>query len=201
MIKILGIEGSPRKGGNSDILLKSLLKGASSQNTAVEEIHLRDYQFHSCIGCEKCRRAGRCTGLDDEMQQIYPKINESLGLVLISPVHNYNMTALTKAFIDRLYCYYSFGEERPGKWSSRLAGQGRKAIIAAVGEQLDYEEGGMKLTLKAMGLHFEALGYKVIGRIPVLGVFSKGKIRNCPEELHEAERLGKQLAEQIRQRV
>ncbi len=193
MIRILGIGGSPRRGGNTDILLQNVLKGASNQNSAVKEIHLRDYQFHSCIGCEQCRKAGRCTGLDDDMQRIYPIIDESKGLVVISPVHNYNMTALTKAFVDRLYCYYEFGKERPGKWTSRLAGQGRKAIIAAVGEQPDYEEGGMKLTLKAMELHFEALGYEIVGKMPVLGVFSKGKIRNCREELHEAERLGKQL--------
>lgn len=54
MKKILGIGASPRKGGNTDILLSYLSKGASNQNTLVEEIHLRDYSFQSCIGCERC---------------------------------------------------------------------------------------------------------------------------------------------------
>jgi len=63
MVRILGIGSSPRKGGNTDILLRKLLKGANSQYTSVEEIHLRNYRFESCIGCEGCRVAKRCIGL------------------------------------------------------------------------------------------------------------------------------------------
>ena len=128
MKKVLGIGGSPRKGGNSDMLLKRLLKGASDEGVATEGIQLRDYQFQACIGCERCRKDKQCTGLQDGMQLIYPKIREASGLVLISPIYSYNMTALMKAFIDRLYCFYNFSDERPGYWSSRLAGQGRKAV-------------------------------------------------------------------------
>ncbi len=57
MIKILGISGTPRKGGNSDILLKHVLAGAGNAGAEIEAIHLRDYQFQGCIGCEKCRKA------------------------------------------------------------------------------------------------------------------------------------------------
>lgn len=194
MRKVLGIGGSPRKGGNSDILLKRLLKGASDEGVATEEIQLRDYQFQSCTGCDRCRKDKWCTELQDEMKLIYPKIREASGLVLISPIHNYNMTALMKSFIDRLYCFYEFSDERPGYWSSQLADQGRKAIIAAVGEQASREEGGMDLTLKAMRLPIEALGYEVIGEMPVLGIFNKGKVRRYPQELEKAERLGRLLA-------
>lgn len=135
MKKVLGIGSSPRKGGNSDILLKWLLKGLSNAGIAAEKIQLRDYQFQSCNGCERCRKDKRCTELQDEMQLIYPKITRASGLVLISPILNYNMTALMKSFIDRLYCFYDFSDKRQGSWSSQLADQGRKAIIAAVGEQ------------------------------------------------------------------
>ena len=106
MKKILGIGGSPRKGGNSDILLKQLLKGARNEGIATEEIQLRDYQFQPCIGCERCRKDKRCTGLQDGMQLIYPKIQEANGMVLISPIYSYNVTALMKAFIDRLCSFY-----------------------------------------------------------------------------------------------
>ena len=194
MRKVLGIGGSPRKGGNSDVLLKRLIKGASDEGVDTEEIQLRDYQFQSCTGCERCRKDKWCTELQDEMQLIYPKIREASGLVLISPIHNYNMTALMKSFIDRLYCFYEFSDERPGYWSSQLADQGRKAIIAVVGEQASREEGGMDLTLKAMRLPIEALGYEVIGEMPVLGIFNKGKVKRYPQELEKAERLGRLLA-------
>lgn len=194
MKKVLGIGGSPRKGGNSDILLKRILKGAAGESIVTEEIQLRDYQFQACIGCEQCRKDKQCTGLQDGMQLIYPKIREASGLVLISPIYNYNMTALMKSFIDRLYCFYNFADERPGYWSSQLAGQGRKAIIAVVGEQASREEGGMDLTLETMRRSIEALGHEVIDELPVLGIFHKGKVRKYPQILEQAEALGRRLA-------
>jgi multimeric flavodoxin WrbA len=193
MRKVLGIGGSPRKGGNSDILLKHVLKGAKAGGVLVEEVQLRDYQFQSCIGCERCRRDKRCTGLQDGMQLIYPRIIESGGLVLVSPAHNYNVTAWMKAFIDRLYCFYNFTGARPGEWSSQLAGQGRKAVIAAVGEQAHPEEGS-GLTLQAMRLPIMALGYEVTDELPVSGIFAKGMVRESPRTLKDAEALGSGLA-------
>ena len=197
MKKVLGIGGSPRKGGNSDILMKRLLKGARDGGAATEEIQLRDYQFQPCIGCERCRKDKRCTGLQDGMQLIYPKIREASGLVVISPIYSYNMTALMKSFIDRLYCFYDFSDERPGYWSSQLADQGRKAIIAVVGEQASREAGGMDLTLETMRRSIEALGHEVIGELPVLGIFHKGKVREYPQILEQAEDLGRRLASLI----
>jgi multimeric flavodoxin WrbA len=196
MAKILGIGSSPRKGGNSDILLKHILIGASNAGATTEEIQLRDYQFQSCIGCEKCRKAKQCLGLQDGMQLIYPKIIDSKGLVLISPTHNYNVTALMKAFIDRLYCFYDFSHERPRRWSSRLANQNRKAIIASIGEQTSQEE-GTGFTLEAMRLPIEALGYEVIGELPVLGIFDKGRVKEQQQLLEKAEQLGSQLAKLV----
>jgi multimeric flavodoxin WrbA len=178
--------------------MKRLLKGARDKGIATEEVQLRDYQFQACIGCERCRKDKRCTGLQDGMQLIYPKIREASGLVLVSPIYNYNMTALMKSFIDRLYCFYNFSDERPGSWSSQLAGLGRKAIIVAIGEQASREEGGMDLTLKNMRLCIEALGYEVIDEMPVLGIFHKGKVKKYPEELEKAEHLGKLLAQSIK---
>jgi multimeric flavodoxin WrbA len=195
---VLCIGGSPRAGGNSDILVRHFLKGAQDANVAAEEIHLRDYQYQSCTGCERCRKDKRCTGLRDDMQFIYPKISRSQGLILVSPVHNYNITAMMKAFIDRLYCYYDFDAERPGKWSSQLQDQDRKAIIAAVAEQIEPEDSGIELALKAMRLPLEALGYEVITELPVSGVFQKGRILRNPEILSTAESLGKELASVIK---
>lgn len=198
MKKVLGVGGSPRQGGNSDILLKRLLKGAAGEGVATEEVQLREYQFQSCTGGERCRQEKQCVELQDGMQLIYPKIREADGLVLVSPIHNYNVTALMKSFIDRLYCFYNFSDERPGHWSSQLADQGRKAIIIAIGEQASREEGGMDLTLKAMRLPIAALGYEVTAEMPVLGIFHKGKVKNYPEELEKAEHLGRLLAKSIK---
>lgn len=197
MNKILGIGGSPRKGGNSDLLMKHILKGARDEGVPTEEIQLRDYQFQPCIGCERCRKDKRCTGLLDGMQLIYPEIREANGLVIITPIYSYNMTALMKSFIDRLYPFYDFSDERPGYWSSQLAGKGRKAIVAVVGEQASRTEGGMDITLDTMRPNVEALGYELIDELPVLGIFAKGKVKEYPQILEQAELLGKKLASSI----
>jgi multimeric flavodoxin WrbA len=197
MSGILCIGGSPRAGGNSDILMEQFIKGVTCRDFAAEAIQLRDYRFQSCKGCEKCRKDGSCTGIQDDMQLVYPKIIASSGLILVSPVHNYNITAIMKSFIDRLYCFYNFDGERPGEWSSRLANQGRKAVIAAIGEQVSYEDSGVLLALQAMRLPLEALGYQVIGELPVTGVFHKGKILQYPEILNQAERMGRQLKDDM----
>ena len=197
MARILGICGSPRKDGNSDILLGHMLKGARTEDADTVRVFLRDYDYRSCIGCERCRATGECRGSYDGMQLLYPEVSACKGLVLISPVHNYNVTAWMKAFIDRLYCYYTFTKQRPGDWSSRLAGQGRKAVVAAVGEQNELHE--MKMTLDAMRLPLQALGYDVVGEVPVLGIFESGKIANYPETLQKAEELGAELVRSVNQ--
>lgn len=193
--KVVGVGGSPRKGGNSDVLLKHILKGVTENNIAADSHQLRDFQYQGCIGCEKCRKDQICTGLKDGMSLIYPDIVESQGLVLVSPTHNYNVTAWVKAFIDRLYCFYKFDTNRPRGWSSNLAGQGRKAIIAAICEQETKED--MGFTLEAMRLPLAALGYEVIGSLPVYSVFDRAKIKDNSEVLTEATKLGSDLAEAL----
>jgi multimeric flavodoxin WrbA len=197
--RILGIGGSPRKGGNTDILLRKMLNGAEREGVHTETVYLRDYDYQPCIGCEGCRRNNQCTGLKDGMQLIYPKIIESTGLIIISPTHNYNVTAWVKAFIDRLYCFYSYTDDHPRGWSSKLAGQGRKAVIAAIGEQTDPDE-AIGLTLQAIRLPMSALGYEIIAELPVIGLFQKGKIKEYPETLQKAEELGIELARRLKKR-
>jgi len=197
MKPILGISGSPRRGGNSDILLHAIMQGAADAGAETEELFLRDYQFQGCIGCERCRKDEECTGLLDGMQLIYPKIRKAGGLVLISPIYSYSVTALTKALIDRMYAFYHFDEQRPGPWHSRIGGQGRKSIIAVVGEQASAEEGGMELTMEVMRRSIVALGYEITAELPVFGVFQKGKIKEQPQALENAKEAGRQLALQL----
>jgi multimeric flavodoxin WrbA len=190
---ILGIEGSPRKGGNSHTMLKAILSGVHETDTIAHEVHLRDYRYESCVGCEKCRKDKICTRFHDGMTLLYPQIQESKGLVLITPVHNYNVTAWVKAFLDRMYCFYDFENTRPRKWSSRLAGQGRKAVIGAIAEQTDRKD--MGFALEAMRLPLEAHGYEIIEELPVLQLFDRGIIANHPDILERARLAGQKLAE------
>jgi hypothetical protein len=98
-----------------------------------------------------------------------------------------------KAFIDRFYCFYNFANSRPRQWSSALASQGRKAVIAAICEQENIED--MGFTLEAMRLPLEALGYEVIGQLSVLRVFDKAKIKEDVDAMGKALNLGGKLAQ------
>jgi multimeric flavodoxin WrbA len=190
--KILGVGGSPRRGGNSDMLLQSVLSGAEESGAETEAIFLRNYAFSSCVGCEACRRDGSCTRLLDGVQLIYPEVRRARGLVLASPVHFYNASALMKAFIDRLYCFFDFTEDHPRHYSSRLAGEGRKAVVAAVCEQL--AERDMGFTREAMRWPLQALGYEITDEVSAYGFFAKGRVARSEETLRRCVEAGRSLA-------
>lgn len=193
--KVLGVGGSPRKGGNSDVLLTEILNGVQSENMDSGSVQLREFQYQGCIGCERCRKDGVCTGLKDGMTLVYPHVLEARGLILVSPTHNYNITSWMKAFIDRLYCFYKFDDNRPRGWSSRLADQGRKAVLAAVCEQENIED--MGFTLEAMGRPLEALGYEIVGELPVFSVFDIAGVRENADVMAAAGKLGADLARAV----
>lgn len=190
-IKILGVGGSPRKNGNTDILLDSFLKGAESAGAETKKVFLRNYSIESCIGCEACRKAGTCTKFHDGMEILYPEIEGSKGLILGSPTYNYNITSAMKSFIDRLYPYYNFTDDRPRKYSSKLSDQGRKAIVFSICEQLEIKE--MGFALEAMEMPLEALGYEVMEKIPMTGYFDRGAVSKDADILKKAFESGKKL--------
>ncbi len=72
--QVLAVSGSPRKGGNSDIIMKQILSGLESENMASESAQLSSVDFSGCIGCEKCRKDKICTMLQDGMSVLYPSI-------------------------------------------------------------------------------------------------------------------------------
>ena len=189
---ILGVSGSPRRDGNSDSVLAAILAGASEQGADSEGMYLSGMEMSSCIGCERCRKDKVCTQFEDDLTPYYPMIGRAAGIVLVTPVYNYNMTSWMKAFIDRLYCFYDFDNERPRGWSSRLAGQGKAAALAIVAEQVNPKDLGV--TLEAMRLPMEALGYRIAGEVTVPGVFEAGAVGNRPGALDRAARLGRTLA-------
>lgn len=188
----LGIGGSPRPGGNTDILIDRVLAGVASRGIATDRAFVRDYCIQPCTGCERCRTDLTCSRFRDGMHLLYPRIEAAKGLVLGCPTYHYNVTAQMKAFIDRLYPYFLFTDDRPRRWESRLAHQDRKAVVVAVCEQEDSDDMGW--TLEAMVLPLEALGYEVLEAIPVIGHFDRGAVASDDDALARAEAAGQKLA-------
>jgi len=99
-MKITGFVGSPRKGGNTDVLVRQALSGAEEGGAATRLVYLNDVAFRDCQGCGFCKRAGACR-LNDGMEELYEAIRESDGIIVGSPVYFADITPETKALIDR----------------------------------------------------------------------------------------------------
>ncbi|OHB62000.1 MAG: hypothetical protein A2Y76_11775, partial [Planctomycetes bacterium RBG_13_60_9] len=125
-MKMLAVVGSPRKGGNTDILLWRIAEGARAAGAEVEIIHLGEMRVRECDGCHACWR-GRVCSKDDDMRAIYPKIAGSDVIVFGTPVYWYGPTALMKAFIDR-FVYFNCEANRPQV-------RGKRAVVAVVLEE------------------------------------------------------------------
>ena len=102
-MNILILSGSPRKGGNTDLLVDAFAKGASPRHH-VEVVSVHDYKVNPCIGCNSCftREDYKCCQKDD-MQIVYDKMAKAEMLVIASPVYFYDLSAQLKAVIDRFH--------------------------------------------------------------------------------------------------
>jgi len=103
-MKILGLSFSPRKNGNTMILLDEALKGAKQEGAEVELYSVADKTIKPCDGCRACAKTGICH-IKDDMQGLYDKLLESDGIIFGTPVYFYTMTAQAKTVIDRTIAF------------------------------------------------------------------------------------------------
>jgi len=182
MRKILGIVGSPRRDGNTSVLVSKILEGAKSAGAWTERLSLPDLKIGECIGCDLCWKSGTCQQ-DDDMKHLYPKIADSDCLVFGTPLYWYGPTALMKAFLDRFY-YYCGGEQQ-----GLL--KGKEAVLAVVYEEIDPH--AADATLEMFRRSFDYLGMNFRHRLIVPGVGAKGDIWKKAERIEEACSLGQDL--------
>jgi multimeric flavodoxin WrbA len=120
-MKILGISCSPRKGGNTEILVKEALEGARGAGGETEFISIVGKDIAPCDGCGSCEKNGVCR-IDDYMQEIYKQIELADGVIFGTPVYFINVSAQAKAVMDRTYAY---------RFNTKLRGKVAAAIVAA----------------------------------------------------------------------
>ena len=114
-MKIIGINGSPRKKWNTGTLVSKALEGAASNGAETELIHLYDYDFKGCVSCFACKTRdgesyGKCA-VKDDMTPVYKAIREADGLILGSPIYFGDVSGEMRSFMERLlfpYLFYSF---------------------------------------------------------------------------------------------
>ncbi len=99
-MKILGLSFSPRKQGNTEILLGEVLGAAKEEGAETELYSVAGKNIKPCDGCWGCRETGKCH-IKDDMQELYNKLLEADGIIFGTPVYFYNMTGQGKTVIDR----------------------------------------------------------------------------------------------------
>jgi len=184
MKTILGIVGSPRKDGNTHILLSKILEGAKAAGAATELILLSDSKIGECDGCHACWKGRRCSKNDD-MIDIYPKIIASDVIVFGTPVYWYGPTALMKAFVDR-FVYFNSPK-------NRALIRGKEAAIAVPLEEKNPSTAALVEAFFEKSLAY--LEMKLIGRVIAPGVGEKGEILAKKKVLAEAYELGRSMAQ------
>ena len=105
-VKVLGIYGSPRKGGNTDLLLDRILEGSRQAGAEVESLYVRSLKINGCLECGSCDDTGECA-IRDDMDTVYPLFQAADVIFLASPNFFYNVTAQVKLLIDRSQAMWS----------------------------------------------------------------------------------------------
>ncbi|MGY5880881.1 MAG: flavodoxin family protein [Candidatus Thorarchaeota archaeon] len=178
-MKILVTNGSPRKGGNTEILLDAMIAGAQEAGATISTVELRSLDVSPCRACDACKRTGICVQKDD-MNDLIPGMEESEVWILGTPVYWWGPTAQLKAFIDRWYGI------------SRDVFKGRKAVLV-----IPLESSNPKTAQHVLGMFDDIFGYlgmKQIGTLLAPGVHERGEVKEQSDLIEEATKIGKSIA-------
>ena len=187
-MRVLGIMGSPRVGGNTDLLLDEAMKGAQSQGSEMEKIIVDKLQIAPCREYYGCLKDGNCV-IRDDMDAVYPKLLEADGLIVASPMFFYGITSQLKALIDRCQALWA----RKYVLKQSCPNSNRKGAFIAVGATKGENLfDGSILTIRYF---FKTIGVQYTEELLVRGVDKNGEIKKHPTALKDAFELGKRLAQ------
>ena len=186
MNKVLGVSGSPRRNGNTELLLKELLNGAEASGLETELIILGELSISPCTSCDSCQKDGQCV-INDDMQLMYGKLLEADYVVFASPVYFKGVSAQMKAFIDRCQALWSrkyilkqklVSPDRPGRKGYFISTSG------SVGNNIF---SGAIMTIRSI---FHVLDIEYKGELLFEGMEKKGDVTNHPNALQVAFEVG-----------
>ncbi len=190
-MKILAFNGSPRRDGNTQVLLREAIRGAREQGAEVTVHDLNWMNIRPCQHCGGCAETGRCV-IPDDMQKIHGDIRTTDRIILASPVFFFGLSGQTKIMIDRCQPFWAEKYVRlqpvtPGPF-------GRKGLLLLVG--------GMKRSARNRGFECSEVTARAFFRtvnvpehvtLSYDSVDKKGAVLEHPSALKEAYEAGKKL--------
>lgn len=179
--KIVILNGSPRKKGNTSALVQAFTEGAAAAGHTVTTFFLDSMDIHGCKGCFGGHSSQTCPCVQkDDMSQIYPAVKDGDVIVLASPLYYWTLSGQIKTVIDRLYAL----EEHDG---NLLRGNGKAGVLLMAAEGHGFEDSIGYFDHLMEHLRWENLGHVVAG-----GNMAVGDIAGKPE-LQQAYDLGKRI--------
>jgi multimeric flavodoxin WrbA len=186
-MKVLGIYGSPRQGGNSDLLLDRALEGALASGAEVARVFVRDLKIAGCLECGGCDETGACV-IPDDMDQVYPLLQEAQVVFVSAPMFFYGVPAQLKALVDRSQALWSKRrlEKTPEQLKRYDGGRGYLIAVGATKGKTLFDGAQM------MARYFyDALDMSYEGGLFYSQIEKKGTIRDHPLAMQEAFDLGR----------
>jgi multimeric flavodoxin WrbA len=183
-MKLLGIVGSPRKNGNTHVLVSHILAGARAEGAKTEIVLLGELDLQECNGCHACWKGTHACSKRDDMQTLYSKIAQCDALILGTPVYWYGPTAILKCFLDR-FVYFNCP-------ANRGQVRGKSAVIA-----VPFEDTASDTANGVVDMFDKSLSYvemKLVDKIIVPGVTKRGEVRGQKRVMDRCFKLGQQLA-------
>lgn len=188
-MKVVGLSGSPRRDGNTEMLLNELLKGAASQGAEVKTFRLATMKIKPCQHCDYCLEAG-CCKIQDDMQVIYGELAAADVIVLASPIQFMGVTADAKAMIDR--CQAMWARKYILKVPPIEPKKERRGFFISVGgRKVSNLFDGALLVIKTF---FRIIDVTYTGDMLFTAIDEKGAIANHPDALKQAFAVGQKLA-------
>ena len=184
-VNVLGILGSPRRGGNTEILLDQALAGARSQGAETEKLILNELNITPCQSCDKCMETGECATHDD-MSLVYPKLGAADCLILASPIFFCSLTAQAKLMIDRCQSIWV----AKCVLGRRVAKRRRRGLFisTAAGDSSEFQA-----AIPVVKAFFITLDVTYDGALLFRGIDAKGEIANHPTACQDAFTAGSRL--------
>jgi multimeric flavodoxin WrbA len=186
-MKVLGIYGSVRKGGNSDQLLDKALEGARSSGAETLSVYARELKMSGCLACNCCEKTGKCI-VKDDMQSVYPLFEWADIIFLASPIYFYGLSGQIKLIIDRAQAMWSkrFLEKDAEARKRYDSGKGYLIAVGATRGKNLFDVS--QLTARYF---FDALDMSYEGGIFFRSLDKKTAVNETPETLKEAYNLGR----------
>lgn len=188
-MKVLAIVGSPRKGGNTDILVDYVIRGAEEAGAEVEKIYLHELNVAFCEGCSKCadRKNYHGCALKDDMIGVHEALKWCDAFVVGTPIFFFGPSAQTKLFLDRLYALIN-SDVNGDKHA--LRGK-RMAVAIAYGGTDPFSSGAVN----AYGTFRDTASFFKLSLVGVVygSAVNPGDIAEDEELLAEAAELGRRL--------